>query len=120
MAKKRCYSVQRLGVTDEWHTLLEFTRVLRNEALGGLRMADSITPSSCYRVVEDDPDEGIGAVVMDGGGNGRVSLGRCRTTTEVENIKHLFGAWQRSNRDKELTPGLVWEAFKSGFHSAKP
>ena len=115
MAKRRYYSVQRLSAADDgWHTLLEFTRVPRNEALGGLRMADSISPSSCYRVIEDDPDDGVGVIVAEGGGNGRMSIGKCHT---IENIEHLFGSWQRMNQKKELTRELLWEAFRSGFHT---
>lgn len=118
MAKKQYYSVQRLGVNGEWNTLLSFTRVPRNEAMGGLRMADDFRPSSCYRVVEDNGDDVV--VVKEGGGRGRISLGGCQTTQEVENIKHLFGSWQQSNRGKEPTHTLLWEAFKSGFFSANP
>ena len=103
MAKRRYYSVQMLGAADdEWHTLLEFIRVPRNEALGGLRMADSIAPASCYRVIEDGSDDGVCDIVAEGGGNGRMSIGKCRTVREAEDIKHLFGAWQRNNRSKEL------------------
>jgi len=51
-----------------WRTLLDFKLIPRGEALGALRMADSYYGTPRHRVVEDNPQGGIGDVVKEGGG----------------------------------------------------
>jgi len=70
MAKKKLYSVQRMRHNGEWHTLTSFAKIPRGEAMGALRMADAHYGTPRYRVVEDDPQGGVGDVVKEGGGRG--------------------------------------------------
>ena len=70
MAKKKMYSVQRMQ-NGEWHTLLDFQWIPRGEAMGAFRMADAHYGTPRYRVIEDDPENGIGDVVKEGGGRSR-------------------------------------------------
>lgn len=68
MPKTMLYSVQRMNPDGSWHTLLDFRWIPRGEAIGALRMADSHYGTPRYRVIEDDPQDGAGDVVKEGGG----------------------------------------------------
>lgn len=97
MTKRTLYSVQRMSPEGEWRTLLDFQWIPQGEATGALRMADAHYGTPQYRVIEDDPRDGTGDVVEEGGrrpspGQGMDWQARCVIELDGYEVANLRAA----------------------------